>query len=302
MSCIVAALFCLLPAQEPLEGAHQLPLTRVIYSPDGKHLVTSGEDNFVVVWDAATRKAVAKLTGHEKFIPGLAFLPDGTLLTSELHKVLIFWDLKTARELKRVELPFPVSDLALASDGKRLYVAGREAKVLPWDLAAKPEDTTAWTGDGTQVGVSVAPGGARVVSLGEYGDLVVFDAVKGEALHKLKHGEEGRAIAVSPDGKTFATGGGDASLKLWDLDKGTPKEGFACPGLDVRSLAWSKDGKTILAGVSEGQIKLVEAATGKVRDTLVVGESPVVSLALSPDGKKVAVASLDPVAKVFPMK
>lgn len=289
-------------AQDALEGEHKLSMARVAWSPDGKRVATTGEDAFVVVWDADTRKPVAKLEGHDNFVTSLAFLPDGTLISGQLHKILIFWDLATKKEKQRVEAAFPLNDVVLSPDAKRLYAGGRESKLLSWTMASPIDDAATWICEGEVVDVAVSPAGPQVAAACDTGVVVVWDSAKGEILHKLQHGDRSRAAAFSPDGKTLATGGGDGSLKIWDVEKGAPKEGFKCPDLDARTLLYSRDGKTLVAGTAEGELKFIEASTGKVRNTVPIGDSPMVSAALSPDGTRIAAATLQPVIKLVPMK
>ena len=57
-------------------------VTRVIFSPDGKRLVTGDFKAQVRVWDAATGEELVTLKGHTSWIWSLAFSPDGTRLYS----------------------------------------------------------------------------------------------------------------------------------------------------------------------------------------------------------------------------
>jgi WD40 repeat protein len=87
-----------LTGAEPKERAvlkgHTLALTRVLVSPDGKLLASSGSDGRVLVWDAASGKKLQEwqLPGH---VDNLVFAPDsrhlatgngnGTIYVLRLH-------------------------------------------------------------------------------------------------------------------------------------------------------------------------------------------------------------------------
>jgi WD40 repeat protein len=105
------------------------------------------------------------------------------------------------------------------------------------------------------------------------------------------------AVAFSPDGKTVASGGGDTSIRLWNVVTGKLQSTFEGQNAKVWSLAFSPDGKTLAAGDDAppgsiaGRIKLWDVATGKEKATLSGHTNHVVSLAFSDDGKTLASAS-----------
>ena len=53
------------------------------------------------------------------------------------------------------------------------------------------------------------------------------------------------SVAFSPDGKTLASGSGDKTIRLWDVNTGRLIRSLAGHGGTVHSLAFSPDGKTI---------------------------------------------------------
>ncbi|HRR81323.1 MAG TPA: hypothetical protein P5118_14180, partial [Planctomycetota bacterium] len=66
-------------------------------------------------------------------------------------------------------------------------------------------------------GLAFTPDGRTLISAGSYVDAAIYfwDAQSGE-LKQCHRGEKGSVacLALSPDGKTLAVGGGDTSLRL----------------------------------------------------------------------------------------
>ena len=52
----------------------------VAFSPDGRRLATSSEDQTVRLWDVETGQEVLSLRGHTDIVPTVAFSPDGSRL------------------------------------------------------------------------------------------------------------------------------------------------------------------------------------------------------------------------------
>ena len=100
-------------------------------------------------------------------------------------------------------------------------------------------------------------------------------------------------MAVSPDGKTFASGGEDDIVRVWELRgdhcPGQPRAVFPGHTADVEALAFSPDGRTLASASWDGTVRLW---TGDGGCLVLAGHTlPVLGLAFSPDGKMLATAA-----------
>jgi len=65
----------------------------VAFSPDGRWLATGDSGNEVQVWEVATRKRQAKLSGHHNIVGSAAWNPDGkTLASGSYDGTVKLWD------------------------------------------------------------------------------------------------------------------------------------------------------------------------------------------------------------------
>ena len=70
------------------------------FSPDGARIVTASDDKTARVWDAATGKAIAVLSGHDGAVLSAAFSPDGArVVTASDDKTARVWDAATGKAI-----------------------------------------------------------------------------------------------------------------------------------------------------------------------------------------------------------
>jgi RNA polymerase sigma factor (sigma-70 family) len=274
-----------LPAGKQLRELRGRKLGSVLaFSADGKRLAAGGADARIHVWDVGTGGELFDLPGHQtsKFdwqnaLDALAFSPDGKLLASAGKDGIgnggriRLWDTATGKQAFVLRCPDePVTALVFARDGKALISGGDSGRRLGPD---RPE-------------------GAGTIRL--------WDLAARKQVREFRGGGQESAVvalALSPNGKTLASGCMDKTVRLWDVGSGKPLRrlrGFRDHMVASYGLAFSPDGTKLASGGNGNVVYLWDVATGRrLLDDLPGQEETVRDVVVSRDGQTAAVGSFD---------
>lgn len=141
--------------------------------------------------------------------------------------------------------------------------------------------------------VALSADGSRALSTsagymgpgGPDGAIRVWDTGAPEPRHVLDRAHDGRAFAISADGKR-AVSVGPNDLRHWDLDAG--KSLRAIPVPSPWAVALSPDGKRALTGGWDWTVRLFDLESGAELKAFRTHASHVLSVAFSPDGTRAA--------------
>jgi len=100
-----------------------------------------------------------------------------------------------------------------------------------------------------------------------------------------------RALAVSLDGTTVASGGADQNLCTWQATTGMALNQTNAHGADVFWLTFAPDGKKLASVGGDNTVRVWDVATGRQACQFSAGSTTLRAAAFTPEGKAVALGS-----------
>jgi WD40 repeat protein len=191
-------------------------VTGLAIEPGVTWLATAYRDGSVRIWDPASGRERAILTGHTRPVDELAVAPDGAwLATASDDGSVRIWDPATGRE--RAILTGhtgPVTGLTVAPDGTWLATASQDRSVRIWDPATGCERAALTGHTGAVTAVAVTADGAWLAATGRDGSVRIWDPATNAVRAIMRADLPLRACTWSPSGQSLAIAG-DAGLYLF---------------------------------------------------------------------------------------
>lgn len=202
----------------PDAGGHHGRITRVLFTKDGKRLVSVGLDRSVRLWEVETGLPTKVL-----WFPASAKGGPG----GHLH------------------------DASLSANGNWLAVAGtgygKKIGTPVFIVSMETFEVVQVLNAHAAIveAVAFAPNGMKLATGDFDGQIVVWDVAAGKKLWSVKaHTDVVSGIAFSPDGTAFASVGKDKFARIWSVATGAKTAELSLAGYKLRkTIAWGRDNK-----------------------------------------------------------
>jgi serine/threonine protein kinase len=155
----------------------------------------------------------------------------------------------------------------------------------PRDVVFRPRENPLWGHKGAVNAVSVA--GGLIASVGDDATARLWPIDGDKPVRILQHPVALHAAALSPDGKTLATGGWSNAIFLWNAISGEKTGEFPTTST-IHALAFSPSGKQLAVGTGYELLLLDLLPVIKLRARLLPNRYKVSSVGFSADGKRMA--------------
>lgn len=199
------------------QQGHLDSMNSLVYSPDGKRIITTADDGKIKVWDVESGFCIVTFTEHTSGVTACEFAKKGNVLfTSSLDGSIRAWDLIRYRNFRTFTAPTRLSFSCMAVD----------------------------------------PSGEVVVagSLDSF-DIHIWSVQTGQLLDRLA-GHEGpvSALAFAPNGSSLVSGSWDRTARIWSIFSRTQTSEPLQLQSDIIDVAIRPDSLQLAVSTLDGQL------------------------------------------------
>ena len=201
---------------------HESDIIDVVFSPDAKYILSSGEDFTVKLWDAATGEEVHNFLMPANRATSVAFSPDGrSIFACSEDGYVWMWDVKTYKEKRKFfGYKKAISTIAVSSDGKFL-AANYGFSIKLWEIDSGNEIMSINVKFNLITAIMFSPDNASII-LAYDGTIHLHEAHSGIVTLELS-GHTGyiRSVDISNNGNFLVSGSSDGTVRLWNIASGS---------------------------------------------------------------------------------
>ena len=258
--------------------AHSGAVTAITFSPDGKQLFSSGDLGNIIVLNWQQEQEINTLKKHFTWVSSLIFSLDGkNLISASYDHTISIWNCQTGEHICRlVEYPNEIPQIATNTN--------HPARIIS---------------------IGISGDGQTLISGSQGKTITLWNLKNKEKIHSFNlngHDNHISRIAISPNGKILASGGGfhDRTIKLWHLETGAEIRTLKPnPGGEITALAFTPDGETLVSSSYDKTVRVWNWQTGEEIHSLTGHKNWVTSVALSSDGNMIVSGDWDGMVKLW---
>jgi WD40 repeat protein len=285
---------------------------RLVITPDGKHIISSGD--YLRVWELETGKEV------RKFSPGVwgwamsVSRDSKRLLASHGDNSVRLYEVDTGKELQKfVRHTAQVWVAGLSPDGKRAVTGALDRTLHLWDADTGKHLLAFENVTDYPRCIAFSPDGKKV-AVGHYTTAVnyptsaatvrIWDVTTGK-LERSGTGHTGAitSLAWSRDGKWIASSSFDKTVRIWDAKTLKEHKRLTVSTTGCDGVAFTPDARRIVTTGwgSDTSVRVWDVATGKQLRRFDGHTGNAINVAVTPDGKRAVSGGTDATLRLWPL-
>ena len=239
-------------------GRHADAVNSIAFSPDGRSLVSGGDDYVFKVWDIPSQRLLLTrdhVTDRRRSqVKAVRFSPDGeTVVTAGQHVKL--WDTNNYAEITTLRHDAWVWAVAFSAPGGLLATGDDHGKVRVWNLQNRRILDTLDADSTAVYTLAFSPDNQILASAGYDGTLGLWEVWSWDSYGTLTTNGTIHDLSFSPD-STLITGTGYESVALWNVESGEKVATLTGQTDWMKAVAFSPEGNSLMSGGSDGIVRI----------------------------------------------
>lgn len=246
-------------------SAHNQPIGRIAWSPDGSKLASPSVDGTIKVWDVNKGDLIKTLRGHTSRAICVTWSPtDNYLATGSDDRTAKIWDIGSGELVQTIEGSSSPASLAWTRNGRILALGFNNSTVQLWDKARGVTRTYEGLA-GPVTSLKWSPNGVSLAASSE-ADTRVFiwnSKKEHERPQTLIHDSYVLDLDWSPDGRMIAAGCSDSSICIWTATTRKLTKTLKGHAEIVNAVSFSSDSLLIASKSHDGTVRIWRSDTGE---------------------------------------
>ena len=290
-------------------SAHRLGVPTLIFTPDGRYLVSAGKDKLVKFWEIPSGKLIGKIPDvPTQEIDLKRPVYDVMVVAGSGSDGILRYNLNTGEKLENLkEDKYDyVKCLAFNQRGDILASGRSDKSITLWRLPDYKIVRKLRSHRENISSLAFSPNG-RYFASGDKGHILLWSTTDWTLVRtiQLNSMSQVNRIIFSPDSRVMVTGATfDNNVRLWNVPAGTPYKKLPNHEFNLSKVfAFSPNGKFLATATSGNKIHVWDVSSGQT-ELILQGQQrhdSVESLVFSPDGKYLISGGSKKTIKVWTM-
>lgn len=273
---------------------HKGEIRSIAFLPGKREFFTSGNDGQILKWSLDNRDQTLQVIYSGKdIVDVLTVSPDASWLacgsSNSSIRMIPLKGNSTGYEMTGHK--GGIKSLIFSYDGKYLYSAALDGKVLKWDISARTSVNIA-TGSMEITSIDISSRGNYLACLSADGGVVVLDKEHGSGNFNIKTtGKNIRVVRFNPENNLLALGDAEGNVELWDISLHKKLSKVKAHGGQINDIQFNTALNQMATSGADKKLKIFDikdpANLSEPPVTFADNEGLVLVMRFSPDGQMI---------------